>query len=208
MTFRSLAMGMQRRPRIVRVRFRFLLATTLALSAVVLAACGGGSTVTDATSDSGSPAAWWGTKGVEVEVFNGTADPLYVWERRGGEVKTIGLNQSATFRGDRAISDDVELGATWKNGDKIGLEMDASNPTVGLPNMSFYSTSSERTCSWGLESGESNECNSDVDGVSTWIGVRRLTDTKDHKRFLVFVCGPRGIYWSGGAFPYFYRCTR
>lgn len=182
--------------------YRSALTVAALTGTIALAGCGStaanapdGSAVVQSSTDSGNPAIF-GTKGVEVEVINGTSSPFYVWERAGGEVRTLGSKGSTTFQGESSIVDDVELAASWNNNSTVGVEMDASNPSVGLPNMSIYSTSSKENCASGLEVGGYEFCNPDVNGESTWVGFVRLTDTSDNKRFSVMVCGSGGIMWD------------
>lgn len=150
---------------------------------ITLAACGSGSTTAPATTtDSGSPAAWIGTKGVQLNVRNMSDTPIYIGTRGNGDIRELKPNETRTFRGERSGADDVELLVRWSSSGDDGVDIDASNPAMAEPNVSvngvlqFFSVAQHM--SWKLP----------VNGVETGIGVRRDSDTSEFKRFDVVIC--------------------
>lgn len=153
--------------------------------ALGLAACGGTSAApVESASDSGS-AAFFGTKGVEVNFKNGSGQPLYVWLRGGGAVETVAPGGSKTFQGEESVVDDVELNYSWSSDGSPWMEMDFSNPTAGEPTVSF---SMENGGDWSIEGFSVNEVDfgeHTQDGRSTKYWVKRIGDSSDYKRFNV-----------------------
>jgi len=164
----------------------------------LLAGCGGTPAAVESPSDSGS-AAFFGTKGVEATFTNSTVVPAYVytirnWElevkdRDSGQTSKVSQGGSKTFRGERNISDDLELTLSGPaRASKLTIDLDFSNPSMGCPNVTVTVTArdhstNEAFCSEG-ESEKFVRASSD----GQWdITIKREGDNDDFKRFTVDV---------------------
>lgn len=177
-------------------------------STVALAACGSGTAApADSSSDSGSPAAWIGTKGVEVTITNPTSQSVYVGTRQNNDIRELKAGESRTFRGERSGADDVELFLRWASSGSQGLELDFSNPAVGYPNVTIgevarssgYPTKTCPDLGFRFSEGEEKRCKAYTNDTWTALGFRRESDSSDFKRFTIGVCrGESGPYMSNG----------
>lgn len=157
----------------------------LAVCVVALAACSSSATPVESASDSGDPAAWIGTKGVEFVVTNGTSGSFYVWDRGGGDVRTLKSNESTTFSGERSGADDLEIAVSWNADGSSPIEIDGSNPSTYYPSVTVEGD--DKRCGEGFSVKQTLTCQDSVGGRSFTVKVTRETDSDKFKRFSITV---------------------
>ena len=147
---------------------------------MVLTACGSSAAPVESPSDSGDPAAWIGTKGVEFVVTNGTSDSFYVWDRGGGDVRTLKSNESTTFSGERSGADDLEIAESWNADGSSSIEIDGSNPSTYYPSVTVQG---DKRCGENFSVRQTITCQGSAGGRSFTAKVTRETDSDKFKRF-------------------------
>jgi len=162
----------------------------LAVGGLMLAACGSGSTTTVESASSSGEVAGWGTKGVELTLINNGQYVSYVWLRGSNDVRLLQPGESTTYQGEKSFADDVEIDISWKDKSRTSspLEVDASNPSMGTPNVSVGFQNRTYT------EGESATFRGDAGGLSTVpyvLEVIREGDSDDNKRFTVKIAWSR-----------------
>lgn len=157
---------------------------TLVASIMVLTACGSSAAPVESPSDSGDPAAWIGTKGVEFVVTNSTSGSFYVWDRGGGDVRTLKSNESTTFSGERSGADDIEIAVSWNADGSSPIEIDGSNPSTYYPSVTVQG---DKKCGENFSVKQSKTCQDSVGGRSFTVKVTRETDSDKFKRFSIAV---------------------
>lgn len=183
------------------MKHRFLASTSLLAAAAVLVACGGNPAVKVSVAESGSPAALWGTKGVELHVRNDSSETFYVGFRGYGSIDALNPGQKRIFSNESTLGDDVELLLRWNadSGDR-GVDIDVSNPAIGKPNVyiSHWVKGDHVECRW--DDGVGTMWSFDVDESKrcfmrnflikqgqtpsvTVFDVWRWNDSEDFKRF-------------------------
>lgn len=174
---------------------RLLPGAAILAAAALLAACGSSAAPIASESESGAPAAWWGTKGVEATVRNADANgaAIRLCNRRTNDCRDLAVGQSTTFQGESTITDDLELRFVHPR-DGGNIEMDFSNPSVGCPNLNltFDMQGGGSYCDVGREEMRIIN-NGNKNGVIFL--VKREGDSRDNKRFTVTIqtirCYPR-----------------
>lgn len=174
-------------------RGRWAAAPILA-STVLLAGCGGTPAAVESPSDSGS-AAFFGTKGVEATFTNKTVVPAYVytirnWElevkdRDSGQTWKVPQGASKTFRGERNISDDLELTLSGPaRASKLTIDLDFSNPSMGCPNVTVSVPAQDKSTNEAFCSEGETEKFVRASSAGQWdITIKREDDNDDFKRF-------------------------
>lgn len=128
-----------------------------------------------------------GYLGVEVEVKNRThSKVIYVKDRNGGHVKMIPGGASAKWaEPHKHAHDEVELATYYDHRvDSQGIELDGSNPKAGWPTFSVAGD---------VENFATNEMKVFNPGDGARYVVTRISDSADHKRFVVEVTPPGPI---------------
>lgn len=156
----------------------------LAVCVAALAACGSSATSVESASDSGDPAAWIGTRGVEFVVKNATSGSFYVWDRGGGDVRTLKSNESTTFSGERSGADDLEIAVSWNADGSSPVEIDGSNPSTYYPSVTVQG---DKRCGENFSVKQTLTCQDSVGGRSFTVKVTRETDSDKFKRFSITV---------------------
>lgn len=172
------------RPTIVSARRGGWALGVLAASILVLSACGSSATSVESASDSGDPAAWIGTKGVEFVVTNSTSGSFYVWDRGGGDVRTLKSNESTTFSGERSGADDLEIAVSWNADGSSPVEIDGSNPSTYYPSVTVQA---DKRCGETFSVKKTLTCQDSAGGRSFTVKVTRETDSDKFKRFSITV---------------------
>lgn len=161
---------------------RLSAALALAVGGALLAACGSGTSSPVESASSSGEVAGWGTRGVELNLINTGQYAIYVWLRGTNDVRVLSSGQSTTFQGEKSFADDVEIDLSWKDKryTSYPLEVDASNPSLGTPNITVGRQN--RT----FDEGEATTYRGDAGGMSTVpfvLEVSRDSDSDDFKRF-------------------------
>jgi len=152
-----------------------------AAAVFALAACGSTATAPVEAASASGEVAGWGTKGVELRVVNTGATTLTVWERGTDNVRFVKPGESTTFQGEKSFADDVEIDMSWREKSRVEkpLEIDASNPSVGTPNVTVgYDNRA-------YDVGDSHSFSGMTDGMDYKVTIKREGDTDDNKMFVV-----------------------
>ncbi len=152
-----------------------------ATALLALTACGSGSTAPVESASASGDVAGWGTKGVELRVVNTGATTLTVWERGTDNVRFVKPGESTSFQGEKSFADDVEIDMSWREKSRVEkpLQIDASNPSMGTPNVSVE---------WDNRSydvGDKHTFSGLTDGWDYDLIITREGDSDDNKKFTV-----------------------